>query len=106
MSVELLVDEGRYREALGRFNTQLDKLRGYKTELQRQIDRMQGATFSGTNVTSSINKAKDTQKAVDKAIVRAQKQRDAIEYVLNQSQQSASTLEKDMDNIEIPNLFK
>ena len=67
---------------------------------------MTGSTFSGTNVQKSINKAKEALSAVDKAIEKAQKMRDSVEYALNQSQAKNSQLEKDMDAITIPDLFK
>ncbi len=106
MAVELKIDETKYREALDKYNSELGKLRGYREDLRKNIERMTGSTFSGTNVQKSINKAKEALSAVDKAIEKAQKMRDSVEYALNQSQAKNSQLEKDMDAITIPDLFK
>lgn len=106
MSVELLIDEAKYRQALSRYNAELDKLRGYRDDLNREINRMSGSTYSGSSVQPSIDKAKEALAAVNKAIEKAQKQRDAIEYQLTSSQSTGRTLESNMKNIEIPSLFK
>lgn len=106
MAVELLIDESKYREALEKYNTELGKLNGYRRDLKTNIDRMTGATFSGTSVQPSIDKAKEALRAVEKAIDRAQKQRDSIEFQLNQSQRTGTDLERNMNDINIPNLFK
>lgn len=106
MALELLVDESKYREALGKLDTELTNLRTYRRDLEVQINRMTGATFSGTSVQGSIDKARDIMRATDKMIERTQKQRDSIEYQLNQSQTAGSTLERAVNDIKIPDLFR
>ncbi len=106
MAVELKIDEGKYRDALKNYNDELGKLRGYRDDLQKNIDRMNGSNFSGSMVQKSIDKAKKALDAVNKAIEKAQGMKDSVEYQLNQSQKTGGQLEKDMDNITIPNLFK
>lgn len=104
--MELLVDEAKYREALGKYNTELGKLKGYRDDLQKEINKMTGATYSGTGVQDSINKAKDSLDAVTKAIMRVEKLKESIEMQLTKSQSTRGDLDNKMGGIEIPNLFK
>ena len=106
MAIELKIDQSKYREALGKYNTELGKLHGYRDDLQKNINRMNGSNFSGSMVQKSIDKAKKALDAVDKAIEKAQKMKDSIEYELNKSQTISDQLGKDMDAITIPDLFK
>ena len=106
MAIELKIDQSKYREALGKYNTELGKLRGYRDDLQKNINRMNGSNFSGSMVQKSIDKAKKALDAVDKAIEKAQKRKDSVEYELNKSQTISDQLGKEMDAITIPDLFK
>lgn len=106
MALELLVDEAEYRKALGKYNTELGKLKGYRDDLQKEINKMTGATYSGTGVQDSIDKAKESLNAVNKAILRVEKLRDSIEMQLDKSQSTRGTLDDKMGDIKIPNLFK
>ena len=40
MAVELKIDETKYREALDKYNSELGKLRGYREDLRKNIERM------------------------------------------------------------------
>lgn len=106
-ALKLKVDINVFKDTLEQLQTVLNNLTSQKDELQRQVNRMQGETFSGSDVQGAIDLAKEAIDRVGKAIVKVTAQRTAIERYLTGVQTEASTLQSDVNTIksELPDLF-
>ena len=107
-ALRLKVPKDKYRETLEYLNGRLEELENNKRELGTYIGRLQGDTFSGSDVQEAIDLAETTLKGVEKAIENIKNQRNTIADYLEHTESEALTFKADVNNIrnELPDMFK
>ena len=106
-AIRIQVDKNTYRETLSSLDAQLGALKGHRTALENDINRLKGGNiFSGSDVRVAITKAEDALEKVKDAISRVTGYRVAIEQQLSGVEQAATQLQSDMTNIDLPNMFQ
>lgn len=105
--LRLKVSKEIYQNTLNRLDEQLGILNENKKELEKQIYNLsQEDVFSGTDVKSTIEKANMALKAVEAGIVRVTGYRVAIQQQLDGVESAATTLQSNINSIDIPNMFE
>ena len=108
-AMTLKVPKEVFQRTLDKLGDQIDELKRRRDDLQREINRMTGSTFSGTDVEPAIEAAQEALKRTEKAIVKVTAQRDTIQDYLNATESTAATLERDMRSevtSQLPDLFR
>lgn len=105
---KLKVPKESYQQTVNELNGELERLEVQKIKMRTILSRLQGETFSGSDVQSTIDVAKETLDRVEKAYVKIKSQRDTIQEYLNSTETDASTLQTNVSHIqdELPDLFK
>lgn len=104
----LRVPKEKYQQAIDELGSQLEQLDQKRNKLKSLVDQLQGDTFSGTDVQSSIDLAYESLTRVNKAYEKITRQRDTIQEYLDSTEVDASTLGTNVSQIrnELPDLFK
>lgn len=105
-AIRIKVDKNVYQQTLSSLETQLENLKSYEENLQRQIDRLNsGNVFAGSDVKAALKKAEEALEGVRGGISRVMGYKMAIQQQLEGVESAAATLASDMDSIDIPNMF-
>ncbi len=107
-ALRLKVDENLFRDTLDKLNSVLEQLAGQRSRLAAEVQKLDGETFSGSNVNSAKELAKEALNYCENSIKKVTAQKVAIERFLEESASTATTLDSDINTIrnELPDLFK
>ncbi len=107
-ALRLKVDVNLFKDTLDKLNTILEQLEDQRSRLSAEIRKMDGEAFSGSDVNSAKELAKDSLTYCETSIKKVSAQREAILRFLEGSESIATTLDSDVNTIrnELPDLFK
>lgn len=105
-ALRIKVDKNTYQQTLNKLQLELNTLIGYQNSLQDKIERLKsGSVFKGSDVRAAITKAEEALETVKDAISRVTGYREAINQQLLGVESAATQLQRDMSDIDLPNMF-
>lgn len=106
-ALRIKVNKDVYMKTLEELDNEIAQLRSKRDRLQQDVERLKsGGIFSGTAVIPAIKKGEEALEKVKDLLSRVMGYRVAIENELMGLESTTQQLESDMNDIDLPNLFK
>lgn len=106
-ALKIKVSVDKYQETLNNLTTILGKLTAQKDKLKRNLQKMDGAVFSGTDVQKAIDLCKEELKRTENGIAVVQEQRRTIQKYLDETRVQQAALDSNVASTsgKLPDLF-
>lgn len=106
-ALRIKVSKDVYQKTLEELDNEIAQLRSKRDRLQEDVDRLKsGSIFSGSAVIPAIKKGEDALEKVKDLLSRVIGYRVAIQNELTGIEATTQQLQSNMNDIDLPNLFK